>query len=600
MRQIIDYSQSGREAAFALAGALGTLPSVPPPPEQLPEPPAAPLSYLSDLVEQVGQPEPLTQQQQHQILFQLEPALRSADAEERRGGRYVLQMFSKRGDLYADVDRTLSQTVLLDDEPEQHTAPRVAVDVLQRRSSTPPDEPAEVRRNLLADPQWADALSAFFAQRWAEAVERFESLQASYPGEGRVETRLTEARLRRDIDVWSSRAETSAAAGDWDEAVSALENLANLDPAHPDVGARLERARMAQRRKALVDEMTVLHQAGQWNGVVAAGRELARIDPGNPDPDGMVSDAQAKLGEDELANRYAQALNHLDDEQWQPAADLLAAIEQQQPGYRDAGALLNTARQHLGDTAERAQRATAPIAVPSGRTTARKTRRWMVPAAVAAVILVAGLIIVMRGSDSSDTSTATSGTPDTTTPLATPIAPEPQGPNKTIADYIKDNGVEATGIAPGTPDTPTINLPVPEGWTRIPEGADAPYFGIVFDKPTNPADPPEITASVERLRGNVDTDQLLAAAPGGVRNLPGFAGADCVKSALSGQPACQIGGTYTEGGVTRVVAQKTVVIQREDRDGIYVLRINAGGLKEDMEALNVAADAIDARTTISP
>ena len=55
MRQIIDYSQSGREAAFALAGALGTLPPAPPLPEQLPEPPAAPLSYLSDLVEQVGQ-----------------------------------------------------------------------------------------------------------------------------------------------------------------------------------------------------------------------------------------------------------------------------------------------------------------------------------------------------------------------------------------------------------------------------------------------------------------------------------------------------------------------------------------------------------------
>ena len=109
MRQIIDYSQSGREAAFALAGALGTLPPAPPAPEQLPEPPAAPLSYLSDLVEQVGQSEPLTQQQQHQILIQLEPALRSADAEERRGGRYVLEMFSRRGDLYADVDRTLAQ-----------------------------------------------------------------------------------------------------------------------------------------------------------------------------------------------------------------------------------------------------------------------------------------------------------------------------------------------------------------------------------------------------------------------------------------------------------------------------------------------------------
>ena len=34
---------------------------------------------------------------------------RSADLEERRGGRYVLDMFSKREDLYADVDRSVAQ-----------------------------------------------------------------------------------------------------------------------------------------------------------------------------------------------------------------------------------------------------------------------------------------------------------------------------------------------------------------------------------------------------------------------------------------------------------------------------------------------------------
>ena len=104
--------------------------------------------------------------------------------------------------------------------------------------------------------------------------------------------------------------------------MTALENLTALDPAYPDVAARLEQARMAQRRKALVDEMTALHQAGRWNAVVAAAGELARIDPDNSDPGGIVSDAQAKIREAELADRYAPALNHLDQEQWQQAADL--------------------------------------------------------------------------------------------------------------------------------------------------------------------------------------------------------------------------------------------------------------------------------------
>ena len=182
MRQIVDYSKSGREAAFALAGALATLPPAPPPPEQLPEPPPAPLSYLSDLVDQVSQPEPLTHEQQRQILIQLQPALRSADAEERRGGRYVLEMFSKRDDLYADVDRTLAQLGLAEHDTQPPTAPEVAAEGGDQHAPTVPEAPAEGRGNLLADPQWADALSAFFAKRWAEAVRPIRGAASALPG----------------------------------------------------------------------------------------------------------------------------------------------------------------------------------------------------------------------------------------------------------------------------------------------------------------------------------------------------------------------------------------------------------------------------------
>ena len=119
-RQIVDYSQPGRQAAFALAGGLATLPPAPPLPEQLPEPPPAPLSYLSDLVHHLSRTAPLTHEQQHQILIQLQPALRSADPEERRGGRYVLEMFSKRNDLYADVDRSTQAAMVFEGKLAWH------------------------------------------------------------------------------------------------------------------------------------------------------------------------------------------------------------------------------------------------------------------------------------------------------------------------------------------------------------------------------------------------------------------------------------------------------------------------------------------------
>jgi tetratricopeptide (TPR) repeat protein len=213
---------------------------------------------------------------------------------------------------------------------------------------TPPTpEPGPIHLDLSADPQWTDALSAYWAQRWQEAVERFEALHARYPVEARVEEKLHQARRQRDIDACSSKADAAAANGDWDTAVTALENLAALDPAYPGVAARLEQARIAQRRKELVYEMTALHQAGQWDAVLAAAQELVRLDPENPDPDGIVSDAQTKMRERQLADRYAEALNHLDQEEWPQAADVLTRIERDEPGYRDAAALRATAEQQL-------------------------------------------------------------------------------------------------------------------------------------------------------------------------------------------------------------------------------------------------------------
>jgi serine/threonine protein kinase len=506
------------------------------------------------------------------------------------------------GDAQDSGGAAVAQMVLADHDTEPRSPHGVAADVHEEQSSTRPGAPAERRGNLLADPQWADALSVFFAERWGEAVERFETLQASYPGEGRVETRLKEARRQRDIDVWSSKAEASAAERDWDIVLTALENLT-----------------APQRRKALVDEMTALHQAGQWNAVVAAARELARIDADDSDPGGIVSDARAKIREAELADRYTQALNHLDQEQWQQAAGLLAAIEQEQPGYRDAAALLETAEQKLPETAEVTQRATPPsrplpqTTTPTPPRTATppdfvavqrrwQTRSWFVAAVsiVFGVALVGGLIVlaVVHSSKSSNTSTSTS----TSTSTATTSAPSPfaqaSGPNETIGDYIKKNNIQETTITHGTPGAPKIDLPVPVDWTRIPEGADAPYGGIVFNTPSNPNDPPKIIANVEKLTGNVDTDKLLAVAPGQVKNLPGYDGDDGQKSTQGDYPANQVSGSYTKNGVTRMVAQKTVVIQ--SKDGIYLLQLNADGPQADADAFKGVVHVIDQQTRITP
>jgi hypothetical protein len=161
VRQIVDYSEPGQEAAFALAGALANLPPAPAPPEDLPEPPAAPLSYLTDLVDQVSQPDPLTHEQQHQILTQLQPALRSADPEEQRGAHYILDTFSRREELYADVGRTLAEWGVTDQAtrgPITTGVQRPTPDLDARPTHSTPLPPEQ--RGAFPDPLQSDPHSA--------------------------------------------------------------------------------------------------------------------------------------------------------------------------------------------------------------------------------------------------------------------------------------------------------------------------------------------------------------------------------------------------------------------------------------------------------
>jgi hypothetical protein len=199
------------------------------------------------------------------------------------------------------------------------------------------------------------------------------------------------------------------------------------------------------------------------------------------------------------------------------------------------------------------------------------------------------------------TSKATSSESTTTTSKAAPTTTaEASGPNKTIVDYIKENGIVETPVHRGDPGAPRIDLPFPPGWAdagkRTPDWA---YAAILFSDPAMAQDPPTIIALVSKLTGNVDPAKVLEYAPGEIKNLPDYDGADKGSpSTLGGFDAVQIGGGYTKEGVKRVIAQKTVVIP--GKDGLYVLQLNADGTEDQMGALMDATTAIDEQTKITP
>jgi probable lipoprotein LpqN len=222
---------------------------------------------------------------------------------------------------------------------------------------------------------------------------------------------------------------------------------------------------------------------------------------------------------------------------------------------------------------------------------------------VAIAAIAVGIGLVGCGSDTKSEPAATETTSETTTTTseaAPTTSAQAAGQNYTIVDYIRDNSIVETPVHRGDPGSPTIDMPFPPGWQDA--GPNAPewaYGAILFTDPAMAQDPPTIIALVSKLTGNVDPAKVLEFAPGEIKNLPGYEGAEAGNpSTLGGFDATQIGGTYTKDGVKRAIAQKTVAIPGQD--GLYVLQINADGREDQLGPLMDATAVIDEQTKITP
>ena len=236
---------------------------------------------------------------------------------------------------------------------------------------------------------------------------------------------------------------------------------------------------------------------------------------------------------------------------------------------------------------------------------ARRPALGLVAAATVLGLTLAGC----GGSDTktenaSKESTSTSATSATSsTSAAASAEPTPKasasGPNYTIADYIKDEKIAQTPVKRGDPGTPTLNLPIPEGWADA--GAKTPDFAwgqIVLAGPPAGAVPPSITAIMSKLTG-ADSAKIVEYAPNELKNLPEYEGGNAGQTGkLGGFDAVQVGGTYVRDGQKLLIAQKTVLIPAGE--DLFVLQLNAEGTEDDMGPLMDATSAIDEQTTITP
>jgi hypothetical protein len=221
-----------------------------------------------------------------------------------------------------------------------------------------------------------------------------------------------------------------------------------------------------------------------------------------------------------------------------------------------------------------------------------------------AAVAALGLVLTGCGSKSdtaektSEKSSTSSSASSSSAAPSSSAAAAPSG--QTIDEYLKANNIEQTFVHQGDPGAPELNLPTPPGW-RILGPADTPETAwgvIVLDDPSAGSNPPSIVATMAKLSGNPDPDQLLALAPNQLRKLPGFDGPETGQEGeLGGFKTSTIGGTYMKDNVSMLVARKTVAIP--SKDGLFLLALDAQGDQEHAQQLMDATSAIDNGTTIT-
>lgn len=194
-------------------------------------------------------------------------------------------------------------------------------------------------------------------------------------------------------------------------------------------------------------------------------------------------------------------------------------------------------------------------------------------------------------------SASSAGTAATTSTSAAPAV------KKTIADYVAENKIIETAIKRGDPGPPTFQFPMPPDWR--PAGDQKPdwaYGAIIYDKPTDPADPPFMTAIISRLKGpgdtQVDEAKIFEYAPGLLQNLPGYQqDGEIKKTTFSGYDAIVFQGSYERDTQKRYIAQLTSVIPEKD-GSVVVLQLNADAPNGQDGVIKDAAKVIEADTKI--
>jgi Flp pilus assembly protein TadD len=201
------------------------------------------------------------------------------------------------------------------------------------------------------DDLYTDGLSAFYTERWDEAVDIFRTVLAHQPDHNKAAVKLDHAHRQQQLAARYAAACAAADAGAWAEAIEQFEGLVAAEPGYRDAQARLAEASREHAMAELRSEAIRLNRAKQWNAVLIVVARLKALDPDALDLDDLAEFARDQLQATERTHArhtsYQLALRHLEAGDWQQALAALAVVQALDPHYRDTPELAARARHEL-------------------------------------------------------------------------------------------------------------------------------------------------------------------------------------------------------------------------------------------------------------
>ena len=154
---------------------------------------------------------------------------------------------------------------------------------------------------------------------------------------------------------------------------------------------------------------------------------------------------------------------------------------------------------------------------------------------------------------------------------AAALAPASSG---TIRDYLAAHNVQLEAQQPADFTALNITLPVPPGWTRVPDPNVPDAFAVIADRNSGALYPPNAQVVVYRLVGQFDPRDAITHGFIDSQQLPAWRTTNASLAEFGGFPSSLIEGTYQQGDTTVNTSQRHVIATSASNNYLVSLTVN--------------------------